>query len=123
MRIAITNPDTIGDFVLRQPMLAALAASGHSLALAIRSLVAPLAPVVAPGADVFPVNGNPYSPDFREVVRGEFAAILDGLRAWKPDVIVVAPFQRTHFDEDVVEQLSAIPSAGMSGIIYPGAIE
>jgi ADP-heptose:LPS heptosyltransferase/archaellum component FlaC len=123
MRFAFTVPDTIGDFVLRQPLFAALAERGHSVALVMRSFVVPLTPLIAPQADVFPVRGNPYSPDFAEKMQEEISPIVDGLRDWKPDAIVVAPFQRTVLDEYIVERLSPIPSLGMSGILYPGAIE
>ena len=123
MRFAFTLPDTIGDFVLRQPMFAALAARGHSLALVVRAFEVSLTPLIAPGAHVFPFDGNPYGLDFPESMEKKLAPVIDGLRNWQPDAIVVTPFQRTVLDEYIVERLSPVPSVGMSGILYPGAIE
>ncbi|MGA2114501.1 MAG: glycosyltransferase family 9 protein [Bryobacteraceae bacterium] len=104
-------------------MFAALAARGHSVALVLRSYLAPLAPLVAPGAAVFPFSGNPYSPEFADTMQHELTPSVDGLRSWKPDAIVVGPFQRTVLDEHIVERLSPLPALGMAGILYPGAIE
>jgi ADP-heptose:LPS heptosyltransferase len=123
MRFAITLPDSIGDFVLRQPMLTALAARGHSIALVLPSFVAPLAPLIAPQADLFAFRGNPYSPDFLETSRDEVSAIAASVVDWRPDAIVVAPFQRTLLDEYIVDRLAPISSIGMSGILYPGSFD
>ena len=49
MRILVSNPDTIGDMVLRQPFYSALLQHGHELMLIVRDSVVPLVPYVAGG--------------------------------------------------------------------------
>ena len=64
MRIAVSNPDNIGDFILRQPMLAALREAGHDVLLIARDFVAPLAADLFPNVRVLRCVGNPYARDF-----------------------------------------------------------
>jgi ADP-heptose:LPS heptosyltransferase len=120
MRIVLTLPDKIGDFIMRQPLLAEVVARGHSMALVMRSFVVPLVPLIAPSADVFPVHGNPYTDDFVETWRDELCRISAGLKAWEPDLVVVGAYQRTYLDDYIVNSLPGIRSVGMSGFLYTG---
>ncbi len=120
MKILITNPDTMGDFVLRQPLFAELSAAGHELLLVTRSAVSPLAPYAAPGARVVHCPLNPYEPNFPKHL-GELESLVNTCRDFAPNRIVVAPYQRTLLDEYLVECLPDTPSIGMNGYLFRGS--
>jgi heptosyltransferase-2 len=119
MRILISNPDTIGDFVLRQPLIAALADAGHELMLIVRASVEPLARQIAPVAHVVVLPVEPYALS----VDGPwepFAAVFDEARSFAPGVLVVAPFRWTLFEERLAAELPSVPRIGLSGNLYRG---
>src|SRR4051794_27929368 len=108
--------------VLRQPLYAALRAAGHELMLVVRPSVAPLVPYVAPGAGVLVLPAEAYRDDL-EQHWGVFAELFTAARDWRPDVLLVAPYQWTRFDERLAEELAGIPDlrrAGMSGRLHAG---
>jgi ADP-heptose:LPS heptosyltransferase len=121
MRILISNPDNIGDVVLRQPMFAALTAAGHELSIVVRSFVAPIAPLVASDASLISFESNPYSPDF-DPDSFDIRRVLDAARSFAPDVFCIAPYQRTPFDELLAESLESCITVGMNGVLYAGYI-
>jgi ADP-heptose:LPS heptosyltransferase len=117
MRIAVLNPDTIGDVIIRQPAFAAIKARGHQLTIAVRDLVAPIAGMIAPGAAVIQYPCNPYVGRFDwESPNGlEF---LRKLRAADPDLLVIAPFQHTEFEESVAGFFPRVRVVGFDGLLY-----
>ena len=119
MRILISNPDTIGDFVLRQPLLAALLDAGHELMLVVRGSVEPLARQIAPTAHVTVLSAEPYalSP---EGPWEPFATLFEAARAFAPEVLVIAAYQWTLFDEQLARELPQVPRVGMSGYLHRG---
>ena len=121
MRIVITNPDSIGDVLLRQPLFAALAAEGHELLLVLRSELSALAPLVAPATSVVLCSSNPYDPRFSGDA-GRIDTVLSRIEAFHPDLIAVAPYQRTLLDERIVERFPATRSIALDGFLYPGDI-
>jgi ADP-heptose:LPS heptosyltransferase len=119
MKILLTNPDSIGDFILRQPMFNALAAAGHELLLVTRPLVGPLAPHVAPGVQVVHCKPSPYDSDFEDKL-GELDSLVKTCLEFHPDCLVVAPYQRTRLDEYLMEKLPEVDSIGLGGRLYRG---
>src|SRR4051794_16747241 len=122
MRILASTPDTIGDMVLRQPLYHALTAAGHELMLVVRPTVAPLVPYVAPGAGVVELPAEVYRDDL-DRHWPLFDDLFRRARDWRPDVLLVAPFQWTRFEERLADELRDIPGlrrAGMSGRLYAG---
>ena len=117
MRILVSNPDTMGDLILRQPMLAALGGEGHELGVVVRSAWRPLVPMVAPGARVFVTPGNVYDP-----VLAASSADLRGIAAevvaWKPEMLVVGPFQWTVLEERLSMELGDAVTVRMSGRLF-----
>lgn len=119
MRILASNPDTLGDLILRQPLYAALRAAGHELALIVRPGVAPLVPHVAPGAAVIELPYEPYADD----IAGRwkmFAPTFAAARAFAPDLLLIAPYRWTLFDERLADELPGVRTAAMSGRLYAG---
>lgn len=117
MRIAVSNPDNIGDFVLRQPMLSAFLDAGHTLLLVVRDFVAPLAMDLFPDAVVLACPGNPYDRDFTlQTPTGlEF---LRQVRAFEPMVLTVASYQHTVLEESLAEALPEADCVGFNGHLY-----
>lgn len=119
MRILVSNPDTIGDMVLRQPLYAALAGAGHELLLIVRRSVAPLVPFVAPGARVLELPFEVYRDD----LPGHwdlFLEVFGAARDFAPEALLVAPYQWTLFEEKLADELPGVPRYGMNGRLYPG---
>lgn len=112
MRIAASNPDNIGDFVLRQPMYTALLRAGHDLLLVVRGLVAPLAAELFPEARVVTCSGNPYERGFTS------GDCLGEVLRFSPDLFVVAPFQHTQLEEQLAAALRGVPCVGFKGLLY-----
>lgn len=122
MRILISNPDTIGDFVLRQPMFAALSGKGHELLLIVRKEVAPLAPLVAPEARVLALDADPYVPKSLWN-RWSVNRLLAEAKAFRPELVVLAPYQWTRFDEDLAASFANVRRISMRGKLYRGKLE
>ncbi|QOJ15721.1 MAG: hypothetical protein HRU75_14190 [Planctomycetia bacterium] len=119
MRILASNPDGIGDFLLRQPLYAALVSAGHDLLLLVRPHHLPLAPLVAPGALVFVIDGDPYSEQMLTPHPAVHAAAAVA-RDFSPDLLLVAPYQWTAFEERLAEALPGVPVTALSGRMFRG---
>jgi ADP-heptose:LPS heptosyltransferase/glycosyltransferase involved in cell wall biosynthesis len=119
MRILVSNPDTIGDMVLRQPLYAALLRDGHELMLIVRKSVAPLVPYVAPGAKAVLLPIEVYRDDL-PMHWGALAETFQTAREFEPDVLVIAPYQWTLFEEKLAEELPGVRRIGMNGRLYRG---
>ncbi len=121
-RIAFLNPDAMGDLVLRQPLFEAVAAEGHDLVLVVRPGFVTLAERLVPDAIVVPLPTDAYDP---VVPPASFhtAQVVEELRDLQVDMAVVAPFQRTRFDEIVVEGLAGVESVGFAGERYPAGTD
>lgn len=117
MRIAVSNPDNIGDFVVRQPMLAALAAAGHELLLIVRTHVAPLAAWAVPGATIVQCVADPYQPRF-QVDAAPDDRLVKALTAFDPDIFVVASFQHTQLEEQLAQRLPRAKAIGFGGELF-----
>ena len=123
MRILASNPDTIGDLVLRQPLYRALLSAGHELTLVVRASAAAAVPLVAPGARTLVLPREVYAADVDERW-AEFEPLAAAARDASPDLLLVAPYQWTRFEERLADALrSGVPGltvAGMSGRLYAG---
>ncbi|MBK8915951.1 MAG: hypothetical protein IPM64_15385 [Phycisphaerales bacterium] len=119
MRILASNPDGIGDFLLRQPLYAALEAAGHSLLLLIRPHHLPLAPLVAPQAATCVIGGDPYSEQMLSTNPAVEAAAA-AAREFAPELLLIAPYQWTAFEERLAEALPDVRVAALSGRMYRG---
>ena len=122
MKIVVSNPDAIGDTILRQPFYAALLESGHRLLLLVQPLVLPFARLVAPGALYLTIPAEPYTfrPDHLAEALEEF---LGRVRAFSPDALVFAPYQWTAFEEYLASVLPGVPVLGMSGFPFAWTVE
>ncbi len=117
MRIAVSNPDNIGDFVLRQPMIAAFLAEGHEVLLVVRDFVAPLAMELFPNASVLQCAGDPYGRDF-SLTSALGEKLLRQFVAFDPEVFVVAAYQHTQLEELLAAARPMMECVGMNGYLY-----
>ncbi len=119
MRILASNPDTLGDMILRQPLYAALAGAGHELMLIVRPSVASIVPHVAPGAAVVELPYEVYAADVAakwDLFEGVFRAARD----FRPDVLLIAPYRWTLLEERLAAELPGVRRVGMGGHLYRG---
>src|SRR4051812_41711039 len=119
MRLLVSNPDTLGDLILRQPMYRALSDAGHELMLIVRPNVAPMVRHVAPGAHDLELPYEVYAPDLA-AQWDRFGQLFDAARAFAPDALVIAPYRWTFFDERLAEELPNSKRVGLSGHLYAG---
>jgi ADP-heptose:LPS heptosyltransferase len=114
MRILATNPDTIGDLVLRQPLYAALQEAGHDLMLIVRPLLEPIVSLVAPGAAVVTCRPNVYNPRMEP---GDTAldGVVEAATKFAPELFLVTPYQWTHLEERLALEFPEVRCIAMSG--------
>lgn len=117
MRIALSNPDNIGDFILRQPMLAALHEAGHDILLVVRDFVAPIARSLFPEAVVLQCAGNPYTRDFTlESTLGR--KLIEEVRQFRPELLAIASYQHTQLEESLAAALPDAECVGFNGYLF-----
>ncbi len=114
MRILISNPDTIGDVVLREPLFRALHDAGHELALVVSPLVQPLARVVAPGARLIELPMSVYSGKIQPD-DARLDPVAEAAAAFEPEVFVAAPYTWTVLEERLLAALPDARSIGQAG--------
>ena len=114
MRIVASNPDAIGDFVLRQPFYTALHQAGHTLFLIVRPHVLPLVKVIAPFASAMAFPVDPYQTDV-DANWSVFQPMIQALDEFKPELLILAPYYWTSFEENLAAHFKSVPLAGMSG--------
>ena len=114
MRIVISNPDGIGDVVLRLPLFEALREAGHELLLLCRESSRPLLERLGAGISVVAIRENPYqeTPTGETVFEG---TPFDAARKFSPDLLVFAPYQWTVFEERLAWALVDVPRIRMNG--------
>jgi len=122
VRILVSNPDTLGDLVLRQPLFSVLAARGHELLLIVRRENLAIAPLVAPGAAVVTLDFDPYLPP-EAWDEAAVARVFREVEAFSPELFAIAPYQWTLFEERLAERLAKVPRVAMRGKLYRGKID
>ena len=104
MRITISSPDGLGDFVLRMPLFEALCDAGHDLQIFMRPPASELATAAVPAAKIEKIGEDPYARLVR-FRRSPFAPELREIVRFAPDLLVIAPFQHSFFDEICLSKL------------------
>lgn len=112
MKITISSPDGLGDFILRVPMITALWEAGHELQLMLRQPAASLADEVFPDLERCEIAADPYNQEIRKK-RNPFRREQKAIRKFRPDLYVASPFAMTFFDEVWMERnKGSVPVAG-----------
>jgi len=115
MRILATNSCGIGDFVLRQPLYAALTAAGHELTLTVRGNSTAFAKWVAPEARICSLPPSPVSGQL-DMDGPDVNALVEQVCDPKPDLLLIPYFFWTRFEEKVAIALPDVPVMRSSGI-------
>ncbi len=114
MKITISSPDGLGDFILRIPMLRAFCDQGHELQLFLREPAASLAAEVFPECERHVIAADPYDDSVRKK-RNPFITEHALIRSFQPDLYVVCLFSLSFFDEVWMERGNPeIPVAGFT---------
>ncbi len=103
MRITISSPDGLGDFVLRMPLIQALLDAGHAVQLSLRRPAADLAAETFPDAECLEISADPYHADTRRR-KNPFRREHRAIRKFRPDLYVASLFARNFYDEVWFEQ-------------------
>ncbi len=98
MKITISSPDGLGDFVLRVPLIRALLADGHRLQLFLRRPAADLAAVIFPEIDRREIIADPYLSRTR-CLRNPFPGEIAAIKKFGPDLYVAGLFAINFFDQ------------------------
>lgn len=103
MKITVSSPDGLGDFILRLPMLAALREAGHELQIFLRPPAFDLAQVALPDCRLIKIAQDPYAGQIR--ARGfPFRPEHRAISAFGPDLYLATAFNLSFFDQVWVEQ-------------------
>ena len=114
MKITISSPDGLGDFILRIPMITVLREAGHEIQLMLRQPAASLAEEVFPDLERYEIAADPYNQQIRKK-RNPFRPDQKAIRKFRPDLYVAAPFALTFFDEVWLElNKDTVPVAGFT---------
>ena len=114
MRILISNPDTIGDVVLREPLFRALAGAGHELALVVQPLAQPVARLVAPAARLIELPIGVYHGEL-DASDEVLDPVAEAAQEFDPDVFIAAPYTWTVLEERLAAELSEARRIGQAG--------
>ncbi len=99
MRLSISSPDGLGDFILRLPMLRALEGASCKLQIFLRRPAYDLARDILPNAEIQEIANNPYGLSIAQQ-RSPFAREHRLIKKFKPDYFVAAAFAANHFDRE-----------------------
>ncbi len=114
MRIVITNPDGIGDAVLRLPLFEELQRAGHDLLLICRGHALPLFARLAGNPTIIPLVENPY--EFTRSGRVDFSPVmLESVREFSPDLLMFGAYQWTILEEQLAHMLPSVHILCMNG--------
>ena len=114
MKITISSPDGLGDFILRIPMITALREEGHEIQLMLRQPAASLAEEVFPDLERYEIAADPYDQQIRKK-RNPFRREQEAIRKFWPDLYIASPFALTFFDEVWFERnKGTVPVAGFT---------
>ncbi len=102
LRITISSPDGLGDFVLRMPLVEALLSAGHRVQLVMRPLAADLAGDLFPEVEVLVLEHDPFHGQTKRL-RKPFRREIAEIRRFAPDLYVAGAFQLNYFDEILLE--------------------
>jgi ADP-heptose:LPS heptosyltransferase len=123
MRILASNPDGVGDLILRQPLYAALAGAGHELMLLTRPHAASVAAMTVPSARVETIPIQPYDDTTSPIEDAKACeALFKELKEFSPQQLLIAPYQWTKFEQWLVGSFPTVPAIGFNGGLYPATI-
>lgn len=108
MKIRLSSPDGLGDFVLRMPMIEALLNAGHRLQAVMRPPASAFARNLFPEIDVHELAEDPFRKETKTLPH-PFCADLRELEKFPADLHIVGGFQFNYFDQVFLKGAGALP--------------
>jgi len=116
MKYLITNPDSFGDIVLRQPLFTQLIDAGHEVGVLVKRSYSQIVHFLDPRLKIFMMDDmNPYVISILDN-KQKVDIALDQVEQFNPDVVVIAPYQRTVIDNWTLTRFAHKRTIGMKGI-------
>lgn len=116
MKYLITNPDSFGDMVLRQPLFKGLLDAGHAVGVLVKRSYSQIVHFLDPRLRIFMMDDmNPYVISIL-ADKQKVDVALDQVEEFNPDVVVIAPYQRTVIDNWTLARFAHKRTIGMKGI-------
>jgi ADP-heptose:LPS heptosyltransferase len=112
MRIALTNSDTMGDLILREPMFRALARAGHELMILAQAQFVPLMRCLAPTATIAGLPNDFNGNGAAELATDDAGSIAKSIADWRPDLLVFAAWHWSRLEERISAELPEVPVVG-----------
>lgn len=98
MRITISSPDGLGDFILRMSLVEALLAAGHQLQMIMRLPASDFAQALFPEINVQVLAHDPFQGTTKKMLK-PFKREVARIEGFKPDLYIAGTFQLNFFDE------------------------
>ena len=111
MRLTVTSPDGLGDFILRLPWLLTMEEQGWELQLIARAPTLELAKLAGLRASGVEIANSPYNRVTR-TMKNPFAREFDRVRDFRPDMFFFGPSQLSFFEEEAVDELRDFTKGG-----------
>lgn len=113
MKLTISSPDGLGDFILRVPMIRALLDNACQLQIFMRQPAADLAKEIFPDVEIHIIDNDPYFSKTR-CKKNPFLKEHAAIHSFCPDLYVASLFALNFFDEVWFENDRRVPVAGFS---------
>ncbi len=118
MKYLVTNPDSFGDIVLRQPLLTGLLDAGHEVGVLVKRSYSQIIHFVDPRLRIFPIDDvNPYIVSILDQ-KDKIDETLDEVEEFDLDVLVIAPYHRTLIDNWTFDRFAHKKTFGMQGFEF-----
>jgi len=111
VRLTVTSPDGLGDFILRLPWLLTMEQQGWDLQLVAREPTLELARLAGLHATGVEIANSPYSRITRTMKR-PFTQEFRRIREFRPDILFFGPSQISFFEEQAASELDGMTKGG-----------
>jgi len=109
--IVILSLDTLGDLILRQPLLSALLDEGYPTTVVLRRNYERILPLLDPRLKVITTKINPYAwADPRGLEQAK--SLRRKIASSRPDILLSAPFNRTYLDDWLAAEFRKLDRIG-----------
>lgn len=117
--LAVISADSLGDLVLRQPLLEALLDAGHRVTLAARPATRALAPFIDARLETLEIPIDPYRLEDPATTVCALEPFIDDLATRGVDAIVSPQYNRTVVDERLAARFAHLPRIGLAPGVAP----
>jgi len=109
--IVVLSFDTLGDLILRQPLLTALLDEGHPVTVVVRRTYERILPLLDPRLEAITTEINPYARANPQVLE-EAKKLRRRIASLRPEILLSAPFDRTYLDDWLASRFRKLDRTG-----------